>query len=124
MSTPSTAAPHDVTTTPHDIDLTHVRWRKSSYSGGANDCVEIAELGMFVAVRDSKDVRRQPLIFSRQAMRPLVRGIASRQPVSVEVEHATARGSTPWPPRTKAADRSADTLLHIVKRCTCGAARS
>ncbi|WP_281154921.1 DUF397 domain-containing protein [Streptomyces sp. HYC2] len=54
-----------------------MRWRKSSYSGGANDCVEIAELGMFVAVRDSKDVGRQPLIFSRQAMRGLVSGIAS-----------------------------------------------
>ncbi|MGV9564464.1 DUF397 domain-containing protein [Streptomyces sp. NPDC003480] len=70
MSTPSTAAPHD-------IDLTHVRWRKSSYSGGANDCVEIAELGALVAVRDSKEVGRQPLIFSRQAMRGLVGGIAS-----------------------------------------------
>ncbi|MEU6510544.1 DUF397 domain-containing protein [Streptomyces sp. NPDC046942] len=77
MSTPSTSAPHNVTTTPHDFDLTHVRWRKSSYSGGANDCVEIAELGMFVAVRDSKDIGRPPLIFSRRAVRGLVGGIVS-----------------------------------------------
>jgi hypothetical protein len=34
--------------------LTH--WRKSSYSGGGegNDCVEIADLGTHIAVRDSK----------------------------------------------------------------------
>ncbi|WP_433266887.1 DUF397 domain-containing protein [Actinosynnema sp. CS-041913] len=31
-------------------------WRKSSYSGGANtDCVEIAQAGQAVAVRDSKN---------------------------------------------------------------------
>lgn len=75
MSTPGMAALHDVTTGPHDIDLTYARWRKSSYSGGANDCVEIAELGALVAVRDTKDVGRQPLVFSRGAMRALVGGI-------------------------------------------------
>jgi hypothetical protein len=30
------------------------RWLKSSYSGGASDCVEIRDVGDFVAVRDSK----------------------------------------------------------------------
>ncbi|WP_433266881.1 DUF397 domain-containing protein [Actinosynnema sp. CS-041913] len=31
-------------------------WRKSSYSGGGNtDCVEIAQAGRAVAVRDSKN---------------------------------------------------------------------
>ncbi|RKT51828.1 DUF397 domain-containing protein [Saccharothrix australiensis] len=31
-------------------------WRKSSHSGGANtDCVEIAQAGRSVAVRDSKN---------------------------------------------------------------------
>ncbi|MFI1563864.1 DUF397 domain-containing protein [Streptomyces sp. NPDC020490] len=69
MTTPSTAAPHDV-------DLAHARWRKSSYSGGANDCVEIAELGEHVAVRDSKDISRRPLLISKTAMRTLVEGLA------------------------------------------------
>ena len=69
MSTPSTTAPHDV-------DLAHARWRKSSYSGGANDCVEVAELGGHVAVRDSKNISRGPLLFSKAAMRALVSGIA------------------------------------------------
>ncbi len=77
MSTPSTAAQHDVTTAPHDVDLTDARWRKSSYSGGANDCLEIADLGALVAVRDSKDVGRQPLVFSRRAVRALVGGITN-----------------------------------------------
>ncbi|EST29919.1 DUF397 domain-containing protein [Streptomyces roseochromogenus] len=76
MSTPSTSAPHDVTTAPHDADLAHARWRKSSYSGGANDCVEVAALGDRAAVRDSKDISRGPLLFSKAAMRALVSGIA------------------------------------------------
>ncbi|MFE7972524.1 DUF397 domain-containing protein [Streptomyces shenzhenensis] len=78
MNTPSMAAPHDITAAPHDIDLTHARWRKSSYSGGANDCVEITELGALVAVRDSKNIGRQPLVFPREAMRALVGSIANQ----------------------------------------------
>ena len=70
MSTPSTTAPHDA-------DLAHARWRKSSYSGGANDCVEVAELDGCAAVRDSKDIGRGSLLFSKTAMRALVSGIAS-----------------------------------------------
>jgi Domain of unknown function (DUF397) len=36
--------------------LRRSRWRKSSYSGTAGNCVEVAELGPGVrAVRDSKD---------------------------------------------------------------------
>ncbi len=72
MSTPSMAAPHDVTPARHNVDLTHARWRKSSYSGGANDCVEVAELGEYAAVRDSKDSGRRPLLFSKAAMRALI----------------------------------------------------
>lgn len=38
-----------------DVDLSRVHWRKSSHSGGGNDCVEIAFAGGGAAVRDSKD---------------------------------------------------------------------
>ncbi|MFF7309585.1 DUF397 domain-containing protein [Streptomyces sp. NPDC008137] len=76
MSTTRMAAPHDVTTAPYDIDLAHARWQKSSYSGGANDCVEVSELGEHAAVRDSKDISRGPLLFSTAAMSALVSGIA------------------------------------------------
>ena len=70
MSTSSMAAPHDV-------DLARAHWRKSSYSGGANDCLEVAELGERAAVRDSKDISRGPLLFPKAVMRALVGGIAS-----------------------------------------------
>ncbi|MEU9974123.1 DUF397 domain-containing protein [Streptomyces sp. NPDC051014] len=76
MSTPSMAAPHDVTAAPHDVDLARAHWRKSTYSGGANDCVEVAELNEYAAVRDSKDVGRGLLLFTKAAMRSLVSGIA------------------------------------------------
>ncbi|MFJ9704762.1 DUF397 domain-containing protein [Streptomyces sp. NPDC101234] len=77
MSTSSMAARHHVTTASHGVDLAHARWRKSSYSGGANDCVEVAELGERAAVRDSKDVSRGPLLFPKATMRALIGGIAS-----------------------------------------------
>jgi hypothetical protein len=69
VSTPRTNAPS------YDADLAHARWRRSSYSGGANDCVEIAELKERVVVRDSKDVGLRPLVVSRAAMRELVGGL-------------------------------------------------
>lgn len=36
-------------------DLALLRWRKSSYSGGGNDCVEVAFTGDGAAIRDSKN---------------------------------------------------------------------
>jgi hypothetical protein len=57
---------------PHDVDLSEARWRKSSYSGGANDCVELADLGTYVAVRDSKRPELRPLLFGRAAVREWV----------------------------------------------------
>lgn len=74
MSKSRTAVPPNA---PQHVDLALARWRKSSYSGGANDCVEIAELGAWVAVRDSKDAGRQPLVFSRAAMGALVNGLTA-----------------------------------------------
>ncbi|WP_033295695.1 DUF397 domain-containing protein [Amycolatopsis jejuensis] len=38
-----------------DADLSLAQWRKSSYSGGGNDCVEVAFVEGGAAVRDSKD---------------------------------------------------------------------
>ncbi|WP_370942904.1 DUF397 domain-containing protein [Amycolatopsis sp. cg5] len=36
-------------------ELAGARWRKSSHSGGGNDCVEVAFVPGGTAVRDSKD---------------------------------------------------------------------
>ncbi|MET9913818.1 DUF397 domain-containing protein [Streptomyces sp. NPDC006476] len=68
MSRPSKSAPHNV-------DFKDATWRKSSYSGGANDCLEVAEFTGGVALRDSKDISLRPLLFSNSAMRSLVNGV-------------------------------------------------
>jgi hypothetical protein len=38
-----------------EADSSRVHWRKSSHSGGGNDCVEVAFVTRGTAVRDSKD---------------------------------------------------------------------
>jgi hypothetical protein len=39
-----------------DPDLLNAAWRKSSYSGGeGGNCIELADLGEGLAVRDSKN---------------------------------------------------------------------
>ena len=47
------------------MDLANARWRKSSYSGSASDCVEVAFVGEGVATRDSKDPNGPALVFTR-----------------------------------------------------------
>ena len=44
-----------------------IRWRKSSYSGGDNNCVEVGVIGAQVAVRDSKRPEGGALSFSAAA---------------------------------------------------------
>ncbi|WP_084337837.1 DUF397 domain-containing protein [Actinomadura oligospora] len=57
-----------------------VVWRKSTHSGGGDgggggDCVEVAELGAFVGVRDSKAVERGHLSIDRASLLVLVQEI-------------------------------------------------
>ncbi|MGC4950838.1 DUF397 domain-containing protein [Streptomyces sp. DT224] len=54
-----------------------LRWRRSSYSTGMNNCVETAPSGSgrLLAVRDSKDVARTPLEFSTTAWASFVSGL-------------------------------------------------
>jgi hypothetical protein len=48
-----------------DLDLAQAGWRKSGYSGGATNCVEVAgNLPALVAVRDSKDPSGPALTFA------------------------------------------------------------
>jgi Domain of unknown function (DUF397) len=50
----------------HDTKLTRP-WRKSSHSGGGNDCVEVAQTGTTCLVRDSKDPHGPRLAVRPQA---------------------------------------------------------
>jgi len=48
-----------------DSDLSQATWRKSTRSGGATNCVEVADgVTAFVAVRDSKDPAGPALTFA------------------------------------------------------------
>lgn len=59
-------------------DLAAATWRKSSYSGGAQDCVEVtSDLPGAVAVRDSKDRSGPVLMFGSQAWHAFVAGVKS-----------------------------------------------
>lgn len=54
--------------------VTGLRWVKSSYSGTEGDnCVEVAEVGVGVLVRDSKDVRRPHVCVEPDAWSAFVR---------------------------------------------------
>jgi hypothetical protein len=52
------------------VDLSHARWRKSSFSGGGgSNCVEVADAGHTIVVRDSKDALGPVLVFGQHAWR-------------------------------------------------------
>ncbi|WP_280271107.1 DUF397 domain-containing protein [Nocardia wallacei] len=46
------------------VDLSQAHWRKSSYSGGGKECVEVAFVNGVVGVRDSKNPTGPALIFT------------------------------------------------------------
>jgi hypothetical protein len=54
-----------------------VRWQKSSYSGGGdgNTCVEIADLGAHIAIRDSKVPSRATLTFPTATFTPFIEAL-------------------------------------------------
>lgn len=62
------------------MDLTGVRWRKSSKSGGnGGNCVEVADnLPGVVLVRDTKDRDGGMLAFAPSAWRAFVAQVAGR----------------------------------------------
>jgi hypothetical protein len=59
-----------------DRDLTGAEWRKSTRSGGGNNCVEVADnLSRIVAVRDTKNRDSGTLIFTRGEWSAFLAGV-------------------------------------------------
>ncbi len=54
------------------------RWRKSSHSGGDNNCVEVAGTGITITVRDSKNPRGGMLSFRPVDWKDFTRNIRRR----------------------------------------------
>ncbi|WP_158882754.1 DUF397 domain-containing protein [Amycolatopsis anabasis] len=54
------------------MDRSRLEWRKSSHSGGGNDCVEIALTSEGMAVRDSKNPEGGLLRVSSRGWRGLL----------------------------------------------------
>jgi hypothetical protein len=60
-----------------DVDLSGASWRKSSRSGAAGHCVEVAFVGQATAVRDSKNPDSPPLIFTGDEWDAFLEGAAN-----------------------------------------------
>lgn len=59
-----------------NVHLARATWRKSSYSGGSGDCVEMAgNLPGVVGVRDSNDPDGPALLFTPRAWRAFIAGV-------------------------------------------------
>ncbi|MYT99864.1 MULTISPECIES: DUF397 domain-containing protein [unclassified Streptomyces] len=52
-------------------------WRKSSHSSHNGDCVELAELGDVVGVRDSKDHQGPAVLVNRRTMAAFIAALTS-----------------------------------------------
>ncbi|MEE1784141.1 DUF397 domain-containing protein [Streptomyces sp. SP17BM10] len=57
-------------------DLSNARWRKSTYSGGGGQCVEVADgFTSVTPVRDSKDPSGPALVFPSAAWQSFITAI-------------------------------------------------
>jgi hypothetical protein len=52
-----------------------VAWRKSTYSGSSDNCVEVAALSRAIVIRDSKDPDGPRIYVGRSAWTELVRSV-------------------------------------------------
>lgn len=57
------------------MNLTGAVWKKSTRSNPNSNCVEVADLGDAVAIRDSKDVAGPVLIFDQSSWTAFVEAV-------------------------------------------------
>ncbi|MET9293343.1 DUF397 domain-containing protein [Streptomyces sp. NPDC003077] len=66
------------------MNITDVKWRKSSYSGTAGDnCVEVAVTEPTIHLRDSKDTTRPHITIGRHGWPPSSRTRRTAEPRGV-----------------------------------------
>ena len=58
-----------------DLDLSSVEWRRTSFTGGNNNCVEFGLVGDFIVWRDSKRPEQEPLVYTKAEVKALVDGV-------------------------------------------------
>jgi hypothetical protein len=58
-----------------DPDFTTATWRKSTHSGSAGECVELASASAAIGIRDSKNPAAPHLTVSRTALGRLIGGL-------------------------------------------------
>ncbi|RDI49967.1 DUF397 domain-containing protein [Nocardia mexicana] len=61
------------------VDLPGAHWRKSSYSGGNSECVEVALMKDIVGVRDSKNPDGPTLAFTPTEWAAFTTGIRNNK---------------------------------------------
>ncbi len=61
--------------TAYPPELASAEWRKSSRSGGGNNCVEVAFVSAGVGVRDSKNRQGAAFVFGSEAWSSFVKNI-------------------------------------------------
>jgi hypothetical protein len=59
--------------------MTQPTWRKSSYSSGSDNCVELADVNVAVLVRDSKHPEQGHFTFTRTEIAAFVAGVKAGQ---------------------------------------------
>ena len=74
-----------------EASLAQASWRRSSYSGGSGNCVEVAgDLPGAVGVRDSKDPRGQVLAFTTAAWRAFAGQVQNGKPCQLQADVSRA----------------------------------
>ncbi|MFE4831230.1 DUF397 domain-containing protein [Streptomyces sp. NPDC056672] len=58
-----------------ELDLASVEWRRTSFTGGNNNCAEFGRAGDLIVWRDSKRPEQEPLVYTQAEVKALIDGV-------------------------------------------------
>lgn len=73
-STTPAKSPQPAKPTAADLDLAAVEWRRTSFTGGNNNCAEFGRVGDLIVWRDSKRPEQEPLVYTQAEVKALIDG--------------------------------------------------